>query len=114
MTSSPISKLQNNAYVVSTHAGDVLVYSPPEILKFLLANNFSIPKIILIPPDIPMGEQVGSSGFVHQGINYASVEFILYTNYFVNGGSKTRIITVTDYQAQRLKNHSPRDDHRTN
>jgi len=87
MTTSRLSKLQNNAYVVATHAGDVLVNSPPEILNFLLVNGFSIPKTILPSPDVPIGKHVGSSGVVKQEINHASVEFILNMNYFFNGGS---------------------------
>jgi CRP-like cAMP-binding protein/glyoxylase-like metal-dependent hydrolase (beta-lactamase superfamily II) len=102
MTSQRVFKLQNNAVVVKTTAGDVLVNSPPEILKFLLANGFSVPKIILLPPDVLIGERVGSCGFVHQGINYASVEFLLYANFFVYGGQKTKIITATNFQGQRL------------
>jgi hypothetical protein len=67
--------LQNNAVIVRVNIGDVLVNSPPEILKFLFVKGFSIPKIILFPPDVPIGERVGSGGFVHRGVNYASVEF---------------------------------------
>ena len=97
-----VFKLQNSAYVVRTKAGDILVNSPPEILKSLLAHDFNVPKIILIPPDARLGEQLGSSGFVHQGINYASVEFMLFINYFVFGGQRTHLITATTQQAQRL------------
>ncbi len=101
--SSPrIRKLQNNTWIVKTRAGDVLVNCPPETLKFLLASGLPVPKIILLPPDIPIGQQLGSSGFVHQGINYASIEFLLYANYFVNGGQRTRLISVTPNQSQRL------------
>ncbi len=99
---SRVIKLQNNAFVVNTKAGSVLVNSPPETLKILLARDLPIPKVILLPPDIPVGTKVGSSGFVRFGINYASVEFLLYANYFLDGKQKTRLITATLEQAQRL------------
>jgi ribonuclease BN (tRNA processing enzyme) len=95
--------LPNNIVVVTTAAGDVLVNSPPETIKFLLAAGFSIPTTILLPPDVPPGQQVGSSGFVRQGVSYASVEFPIYFNFFVKGGQRTRLITVTNHQAQRLR-----------
>ena len=82
--------------------GDILVNCPPETLKFLLAEGLDIPKIILVPPDVPVGQQLGSSGFVHLGVNYASIEFLLYANYFFNGGHQTFLITVTEYQKKRL------------
>jgi CRP-like cAMP-binding protein/ribonuclease BN (tRNA processing enzyme) len=93
--------LPNNTFLVATPAGDVLVNCPPETLKSLLALGFQPPTIILLPPDVPSGHQVGSSGFVRQGINYASVEFLLYTNFFARG-QRTRIIAPTADQAQRL------------
>jgi CRP-like cAMP-binding protein/ribonuclease BN (tRNA processing enzyme) len=105
-TSQPtqrVTQLQNNAVIVETALGNILVNSPPEILKFLLVNGLSLPKFILLPPDIPMGQHLGSSGFVHQGINYASVEFLLYANYFINGGQCTEIITATKNQAKRIE-----------
>lgn len=98
-----VTKLQNNANLVATSAGNILVNSPPEILKILLVNGLEIPEIVLLPPDVPAGQQLGSSGFVHQGINYASVEFLLYANYFVNGGRRTKIITATRHQATRIQ-----------
>jgi CRP-like cAMP-binding protein/ribonuclease BN (tRNA processing enzyme) len=97
-----VRKLQNSTYIVHTKMGDILVNCPPETLKFLLAEGLEIPKIILVPPDVPVGQQLGSSGFVHQGVNYASVEFLLYANYFFNGGHRTFLITVTEYQKKRL------------
>jgi len=97
-----VRKLPNSTYVVQTSKGDILVNSPPETLKFLLAEGLEVPKIILIPPDVPVGRQLGSSGFVHQGVNYASIEFLLYANYFLNGGHRTLLITVTEYQKRRL------------
>ncbi len=97
-----VHEVFNNARVVETRVGSVLVNSPPETLKHLFARGFSVPAIVLLPPDIPIGEQVGSGGFVRQGINYASIEFLLYYNYFVAGGEKTILITVTDSQARRL------------
>ncbi|MCJ7702097.1 MAG: hypothetical protein MUO62_10970 [Anaerolineales bacterium] len=103
MTSQQVHKLQNNAVIVSTISGDILVNSPPEVLKFILAKGFAVPKTILLPPEFPIGRHLGSSGFVHQGINYASVEFLLYANYFLNGEQRTKIITSSHHQAQRLK-----------
>lgn len=97
-----VRKLPNSTYVVQTRSGDILVNSPPETLKFLLAERLEVPKIILIPPDVPVGRQLGSSGFVHQGVNYASIEFLLYANYYLNGGHRTLLITVTEYQKQRM------------
>jgi len=97
-----VRKLPNSTYVVQSSKGDILVNSPPETLKFLLAEGLEVPKIILIPPDVPVGRQLGSSGFVHQGVNYASIEFLLYANYYLNGGHRTLLITVTEYQKRRL------------
>ena len=102
-TSERVHKLQNITWVVKTKAGDVLINCPPETLKFLLAKGLDIPKIILLPPDVPIGRELGSSGFVHRGINFASVEFLLYANYFVDGGHRTRIITVNNRQAERMR-----------
>ncbi|MGH2524721.1 MAG: cyclic nucleotide-binding domain-containing protein, partial [Anaerolineales bacterium] len=101
-TPNPVRTLANNTYLVETQAGAVLVNCPPETLKSLLAEGLAVPKIILLPPDVPAGQQLGSSGFVRQGINYASVEFLLYSNFFVGGGQRTRLITVTPDQARRL------------
>ncbi|HBX69219.1 MAG TPA: cyclic nucleotide-binding protein [Chloroflexi bacterium] len=98
-----VLKLLNNTYVVQTKLGDILVNSPPETLKYLRSEGISIPKFVLLPPDIPVGQQLGSSGFVYLGINYASVEFLLYANYFFNGEDQTCIITVTEDQKQRLE-----------
>ncbi|MCS6880169.1 MAG: cyclic nucleotide-binding domain-containing protein [Oscillochloridaceae bacterium] len=100
--SERIRRLPNSITVVTTAAGDVLVNCPPETLKYLLANHISPPATILIPPDIPPGSELGSGGFVRRGINYASVEFLIYSNYFVNG-RKARLITVTEAQARRLR-----------
>jgi CRP-like cAMP-binding protein/ribonuclease BN (tRNA processing enzyme) len=97
-----VRKFPNNTFVVRTRMGDILVNCPPETLKFLLAEGIEIPKIILLPPDVPVGQQLGSSGFVHQGVNYASIEFLLYANYFLNGSHRTFIITVTENQKHRL------------
>jgi len=98
-----IHSLPNNTYVVETRAGDILVNCPPETLKYLLAHGLKPPRIILLPPDMPAGKQLGSSGFVRQGINYASVEFLLYSNFYGGGGQRTRLITATLSQAQRLR-----------
>lgn len=102
-SASRIRSLPNNVHVVETLAGDVLVNSPPETLKYLLAEEIVSPKIILLPPDMPAGRQLGSMGFVRQGINYASVEFVLYANFFGGGGQRTRLITSTADQARRLR-----------
>ncbi len=98
-----VRHLPNNIAIVSMPAGDILVNSPPETLKYLLANGLSVPGIVLLPPDIPHGQQLGSSGFVHQGVSYASVEFLIYANYFGQTSRRTRLITVTDEQARRLR-----------
>ncbi len=100
--SSRVRTLPNSIHVVETPVGAVLVNSPPETLKYLLAEGIAVPKIILLLPDVPAGHQLGSSGFVRQGISSASVEFLLYSNFFV-GGQHTRLITVTDDQARRLR-----------
>lgn len=95
--------LLNSTYLVSTEAGDILVNSPPETLKYLLSQGLKAPEIILISPDVPPGQQLGSCGFVRQGINYASVEFLIFSNFFGAGERRTRLITVTDEQAMRLR-----------
>ncbi len=100
--SERVRRLPNDIAVVETAAGRVLVNSPPETLKFILAAGLPVPEIVLLPPDIPPGQQLGSSGFVRHGISYASVEFLLYSNFFVGGGRRTRLITVTQAQARRL------------
>ncbi|MCX7791205.1 MAG: cyclic nucleotide-binding domain-containing protein [Chloroflexaceae bacterium] len=100
--SERIRRLPNSITVVTTSAGDVLVNCPPETLKYLLANHINPPGTILIPPDVPPGSELGSGGFVRRGINYASVEFLIYSNYFVSG-RKVRLITVTEAQARRLR-----------
>ncbi|WP_322512138.1 MBL fold metallo-hydrolase, partial [Chloroflexus sp.] len=93
--------LPNDIYVVATAAGNVLVNSPPESLKFLLAQGLPPPAYVVLPPDAPAGSELGSRGFVRRGINYASVEFLIYANFF---GQQRRItlITVTAAQAARL------------
>lgn len=103
MNSEKVRLLANSTYVVETAAGSVLVNCPPETLKALLAANVKPPKIILLPPDIPAGQQLGSSGFVRLGINYASVEFVMFANFFTGGLQRTRLVTVTAGQAQRLE-----------
>ena len=102
-THGRVRTLPNNTYIVQTKMGDILVNSPPETLKYLLAEGLRVPKFVLLPPDVPVGQHLGSSGFVHLGINYASVEFLLYANYFFNGGHQTYIITVTENQKWRLQ-----------
>jgi CRP-like cAMP-binding protein/ribonuclease BN (tRNA processing enzyme) len=97
-----LHSLPNNIQIVRTVAGDVLVNSPPETLKYLLAHGLQVPQIVLLPPDIPPGRQLNSSGFVRNGINYASVEFLIYSTFFASG-ERLRIITVTDDQARRLR-----------
>lgn len=100
--SARVRALPNNVFVVDTAAGAVLVNCPPETLKYLLAEGVPIPKIIVLPPDLPAGGELGSSGFVHRGISYASTEFLLYFNFFLGGGQRTRLMTVTRQQAHRL------------
>jgi len=97
-----VRALPNDVSVVTTRAGDVLVNSPPETLKYLLAAGLAPPAIVLLLPDVPAGRELGSSGFVRRGINYASVEFLIYSNYFVKG-RKATLITVSAAQAQRLR-----------
>lgn len=102
-TTTPVRHhtLPNNTHLVQTAAGMVLVNCPPETLKCILSHGFEPPQIIVVPPDVPAGKELGSSGFVRQGVNYASVEFLLYANFF--GKRRTaKIITVTEAQAQRL------------
>ncbi len=94
--------LPNDMYVVSTAVGDVLVNSPPESLKFLLAHGLAVPRYVLLPPDAPAGEEPGSRGFVRRGINYASVEFLIYANFF-GQQRRTTLITTTAAQAARLR-----------
>ncbi len=49
---------------------------------------------------MPHGRELGSiSGFVHQGINYASVEFLLYANFF--GKQRNAHIRITPTAAQK-------------
>ena len=102
-TSPAIHKLPNNIYVVNTSQGNVVVNSPPETLKFLAAEKIEPPEIVVLPPDVPVGQRLGSSGFVRSGINYACVEFLLYANFFMQGQKKTKIVTVTDQQAARMQ-----------
>lgn len=97
-----VRTLPNDIYVVQTASGAVLVNCPPETLKYLLANEIAPPAVVLLPCDVPAGHELGSSGFVRRGINYASVEFLIYSNFFVNG-RKARLITVTNAQAERLR-----------
>lgn len=96
-----VRALANTVSIVATQAGDVLVNCPPETLKYLIAAGISAPAIVLLPPDVPAGRELGTSGFVRRGINYASVEFLIYSNFFVKG-RKARLVTVTEAQARRL------------
>lgn len=96
-----IRALANSVSVVATRAGDVLVNCPPETLKQLVDAGITPPALILLPPDVPAGRELGSSGFVRRGINYASVEFLIYSNFFARG-RKVRLVTVTEAQARRL------------
>ncbi|MEI6779066.1 MAG: cyclic nucleotide-binding domain-containing protein [Chloroflexales bacterium] len=102
----PVAKhvraLPNNIYLVEAHAGDVLVNCPPETLKYVLAAGLTPPATVLLPPDMRAGQELGSSGFVRRGINYASVEFIIYANFFVKN-RRAHLITVTEDQARRLR-----------
>lgn len=98
-----IRRLPNGISIVSTQDGDMLVNSPPETLKYLLSAGVKPPRLILLPPDIIPGQQLGSSGFVRHGLNYASVEFLIYANFFGGGGKRTHLITVTADQARRLR-----------
>lgn len=100
--SGRVRELPNDIYVVETQAGSVLVNCPPETLKYLLVNEIAPPALILLPPDVLPGRELGSSGFVRRGINYASVEFLIYSNFFVKGRRPT-LITITDDQARRLQ-----------
>ncbi|MBX0327098.1 cyclic nucleotide-binding domain-containing protein [Oscillochloris sp. ZM17-4] len=88
--------------MVDTQAGEVLVNCPPETLKYLIAAGVTPPANVLLPPDVPAGQELGSSGFVRRGISYASVEFLVYSNFFVKG-RRARLITVTEDQARRLR-----------
>ena len=98
-----IHQLINNSTLVETPAGGVLVNCPPETLKAVLAAALKPPKHILLPPDIPPGEILGSSGFVRHGVNFASVEFLIYANYFAGGEEKTNIVVPTKDQMRRLR-----------
>ncbi len=102
-TPKGVTFLPNNTTLVNSAAGSILVNCPPETLKLLLSQGLEPPDIILLPPDIPIGQHLGSSGFVYQGVNYASVEFLIYANYFMHNGKKTRLITITCSQAERIK-----------
>nr|WP_044199461.1 cyclic nucleotide-binding domain-containing protein [Oscillochloris trichoides] len=97
-----VHALPNNIFVVETQAGAILVNSPPETLKYLLSAGIEPPAYVLLPPDVVRGQELGSSGFVRRGINYASVEFIIYSNFFVRN-RRARLITVTEDQARRLR-----------
>lgn len=96
-----VIKLPNSTHLVNTTVGPILVNCPPETLKYILAKGLETPQIILLPPDIAPGQELGSSGFVHHGINYASVEFLLYANFF-GKNRNARILTPTANQAERL------------
>ncbi|MDN5273516.1 MBL fold metallo-hydrolase [Chloroflexus sp. MS-CIW-1] len=93
--------LPNDIYVVTTAAGDVMVNSPPESLKFLLAHGVNPPRYVILPLDALPGSEPSSRGFVYRGINYASVEFLIYANFF-GQQQKITLITPTIAQAQRL------------
>ncbi|PDV97977.1 cyclic nucleotide-binding domain-containing protein [Candidatus Chloroploca asiatica] len=97
-----IRHLPNSVAVVATSGGDVLVHCPPETLKYLLHDGLIPPSIIVLPVDLTAGQELGSSGFVRRGINYASVEFLIYSNFF-GQQRKTRLVTVTEHQARRLR-----------
>ncbi len=101
IAASRVRALPNAIRLVTTQAGEILVNSPPETLKYLLAGGLPIPAIVLLPPDLPAGRELGSSGFVRRGINYASVEFLIYSNYFARQ-QKLLLVTVTVAQAERL------------
>jgi len=102
MITNRVLCLPNDMYVVMTAAGDVLVNSPPESLKFLLAHGLTPPRYVVLPPDAPPGSEPGSHGFVYRGINYASVEFLIYANFF-GQQQKITLITPTIAQAKRLQ-----------
>lgn len=97
-----LKALPNSAFLVRSEEHAILVHSPPETLKALLLAGEPLPDIILLPVDIPPGKEKGSYGFVHHGINFASVEFLLYANFF-GKGRKTRILAPTQKQADRIK-----------
>lgn len=99
---SVVIALPNNVSLVSTATGSVLVHSPPETLKLILSYGHEIPEIILIPEDVSAGTELGSTGFVRSGINYASVEFLLYAQFF-GKGNKCLIVTHTLAQKIRLE-----------
>ena len=96
-----VQRLPNNASLVRTRLGGILVNCPPETLKALLAYGYEPPAVVVVPPDAPAGRELGSSGFVYRGINYASVEFVLYARFF-SSGRLTTLITPTVRQAERL------------
>ncbi len=97
-----VNRLPNDIYVVTTAAGSVLVNSPPETLKYVLSHRVALPAYVVIPPDAPAGSEPGSRGFVRRGVNYASVEFLIYANFFAQRRRMT-LITVTKAQASRLR-----------
>ncbi|MFT7584434.1 MAG: CRP-like cAMP-binding protein [Cellvibrionaceae bacterium] len=99
---SVVIKLPNNVSLVSTATGTVLVHSPPETLKSILSYGHEIPEIILIPQDVSAGKELGSTGFVRSGINYACIEFLLYAQFF-GKGQKCLIVTHTLLQKERLE-----------
>src|SRR5438045_2188054 len=95
-TPERVVALPNNIRLVHTDAGPILVNCPPETIKLLLSRSLPVPSIVLLPPDMHPGVEVGSSGFVRRGVNYVSVEFVLFHNYFKRGGQRTRLIIPTD------------------
>lgn len=101
MDASAIIQLPNNISLVQTAAGTILVNSPPETLKLILASGHQVPRIILLPPDVSAGEELGSTGFVRVGVNYASIEFLLYAQFFGNG-NQCLIVTHTQSQKKRI------------
>ncbi len=94
--------LPNNVSLVSTSMGDILTHSPPEVLKSILSEELEIPRIILLPQDMAAGEELASTGFVRSGVNYASIEFVLYAQYF-GKQNKCLIVVHTKSQKKRIR-----------
>ncbi len=99
---SGVTRLPNNVSLVTTSMGQILVHSPPETLKSILSEGHEIPRVFLLPLDIAAGSELGSTGFIRSGINYASIEFLLYAQYF-GKRNKCLVVTHTASQKERIR-----------
>ncbi len=97
-----VISLPNNVSIVSTSMGGILTHSPPEVLKSILSEGLEIPRVILLPQDMAAGEELASTGFVRSGVNYASIEFVLYAQYF-GQQNKCLIVVHTKSQKDRIR-----------